>query len=293
MPQKVIHIHSITPGSLADKCNKFEVGDEIVMVGNTTMAGLTWKAASEKVKKLFGTFKIVAKRKTGSKQQQRSLEDFPDGFMKATMQHQNSTDNKSNQFLSLKPPSTTPPELPYGAPPTTSPTDTMSVDSFDSESGDEYLLQQENSIPSPNVPLQNTRPAHAISMDSFDSESGDEELMLKEKILSVPPNLPSTVPLQSLAVNVTKPAQAISMDSFESESGDELLLQQEETIQKLFIHSPTPPSSPTLQCSSNPTLQCSSNPTLQCSSNPTLQCSSSPTLQCSSRKHSFSTYNIS
>ena len=275
MPQKVIHIHSITPGSLADKCNKFEVGDEIVMVGNTTMAGLTWKAASEKVKKLFGTFKIVAKRKTGSKQQQRSLEDFPDGFMKATMQHQNTTDNKSNQFLSLKPPSTTPPELPYGAPPTTSPTDTMSVDSFDSESGDEYLLQQENSIPSPNVPLQNTRPAHAISMDSFDSESGDEELMLKEKMLSVPPNLPSTVPLQSLTVNVTKPAQAISMDSFESESGDELLLQQEETIHIL----PAPPSSvpPTPPSSVPPTPPSSVPPTPPSSAPPTPPSSAPPT----------------
>ena len=244
MPQKVIHVHSITPGSLADKCDKFEIGDEIVMAGNTTMAGLTWKAASDKVKKLVGTFKIVAKRRTSSKQQQRSPEDFLDDSesMKAAMHHQNTIDNKSNQFLSLEPPSTSPPEIPSVVPPTTPPTKlthTISVDSFDGESGDELLLQPENSMPPPNVPLQNTKPAHAISMDSFDSESGDEELLLKEKMSSIPPNLPSTIPPEPLSVNVTKPAQAISMDSFDSESGDELSLKKQDIITVL----PAPPSS--------------------------------------------------
>lgn len=63
MPQKMVYIHSITPGSLADRCNKFRVGDEIVMVGNDLMVGLTWKAASDKINQLIGLFKIVAQRR--------------------------------------------------------------------------------------------------------------------------------------------------------------------------------------------------------------------------------------
>ena len=63
MPQKMVHIHSITPGSLADQCNQFRVGDEIVMAGNDLMVGLTWKSASDKINQLVGLFKIVAQRK--------------------------------------------------------------------------------------------------------------------------------------------------------------------------------------------------------------------------------------
>ena len=63
MPQTMVYIHSITPGSLADRCNKFRVGDEIVMVGNDLMVGLTWKAASDKINQLVGLFKIVAQRR--------------------------------------------------------------------------------------------------------------------------------------------------------------------------------------------------------------------------------------
>lgn len=63
MPQNLVYIHSITPGSLADKCDKFKVGDEIVMAGNDVMVGLTWKAASEKINQLVGLFKIVVQRK--------------------------------------------------------------------------------------------------------------------------------------------------------------------------------------------------------------------------------------
>ena len=249
MLQKTIYIHSITPRSLADRCNKFKVGDEIVMAGNTTMAGLTWKSASAKVNKLVGTFKIVAKRRNGSKQQQRSPDDFPDGI-KATTQHQDSFDGKSEeQFLSAPklPSNAPPPELTSSAPPkpSSSPpakytklTHTVSVDSFDSESGDEAILQQENGTPcTTDIPLQNTKPAHTISMDSFDSESGDEELLLKEK-LSIPPNSPPKVPPEP-PPTITKPAQAISMDSFDSESDDELLLEQEDTLGTL----PDPPSS--------------------------------------------------
>jgi len=63
MPQKLVYIHSITPGSLADKCNKFKVGDQIVMAGNDLMVGLTWKAASDKINQLVGLFTIVAQRR--------------------------------------------------------------------------------------------------------------------------------------------------------------------------------------------------------------------------------------
>ena len=243
MLQKAIYVHSITPGSLADKCNKFKVGDEIVMAGNTTMAGLTWKSASAKVNKLVGRFKIVAKR-SGSKQQQRSPDDFPDGPqpIKAITQHQDSFDGQSEgQFSSPELPSKAPPELPSSAPPKPSSSppsqDTklahrVSVDSFDSESGDEFLLQQESGVPSTNIP---SKPARTISMDSFDSESGDEELLLKET-LSIPPNPPPRVPPEPLPI-VTKPAQAISMDSFDSESEDEFLLEQEDILG-------APPSSP-------------------------------------------------
>lgn len=63
MPQKLVYIHSIVPGSLADKCNKLKVGDEIVMVGNDLMVGLTWKVASDKINQLVGSFKIVAQRR--------------------------------------------------------------------------------------------------------------------------------------------------------------------------------------------------------------------------------------
>lgn len=63
MTQKLVYIHSITPGSLADRCNKLKVGDEIVMVGNDLMVGLTWKAASDKINQLVGSFKIVAQRR--------------------------------------------------------------------------------------------------------------------------------------------------------------------------------------------------------------------------------------
>ena len=247
MLQKVIYIHSITPGSPADKCNKFKVGDEIVMAGNTTMAGLTWKSASAKVNKLVGTFKIVAKRRNGSKQQERSPDDFPDGPqpIKLITQHQDSFNSKSeNQFSFATAPELPPPELPSSAPPKPSSSPPgqdakvahrVSVDSFDSESGDEFLLQQESGIPSTNIPLQNTKPAHTISVDSFDSESGDEELLLKET-LNIPPNPPSRVPPEPLPI-ATKPAQAISMDSFDSESGDEFVLEQEDTLG-------APPSTP-------------------------------------------------
>lgn len=80
MPQKLVYIHSITPGSLADRCNKFKVGDEIVMVGNDLMVGLTWKAASDKINQLAGSFKIVAQRRENAeaeseeKQQHKEME---------------------------------------------------------------------------------------------------------------------------------------------------------------------------------------------------------------------------
>ena len=63
MAQKLVYIHSIIPGSLADRCNKLKVGDEIVMVGNDLMVGLTWRAASDKINQLVGSFKIVAQRR--------------------------------------------------------------------------------------------------------------------------------------------------------------------------------------------------------------------------------------
>lgn len=252
MLQKTIYVHSITPGSLADKCNKFKVGDEIVMAGNTTMAGLTWKSASAKVNKLVGTFKIVAKRRNGSKQQQWTPDDFPDG-PQAIAQHKDFFDGKSEDRFSgataPKPPSKPPPELPSSAPPKPSSNppsqDTkvahrVSVDSFDSESGDEFLLQQESGVPSTNIPLQNTKPAHTISMDSFDSESGDEELLLKET-LGIPPNPPPRVPPEPLPI-VTKPAQAISMDSFDSDSGDEFSLEEDILGAPPSYPPPDPPS---------------------------------------------------
>ena len=183
MLQKVIYIHSVTPGSPADKCNKFQPGDEIVTAGNTTMAGLTWKAASAKFNKLAGTFKIVVKRRSGSREQQK------DQSLKTTA-------------TALEPTSTAPPEPPSNAPPkspSSPPTKdiklarSVSVDSFDSESEDEFLLQQENGVPQSNIPLQIAKPARTISLDSFDSESGDEELR-KEETLGIPPKLPHTVP---------------------------------------------------------------------------------------------------
>ena len=183
MLQKVIYIHSITPGSPADKCNKFQVGDEIVTAGNTTMVGLTWKAASAKINKLHGTFKIVVKRRSGSSEQQK------DQSLKT-----------ATTALEALP--TVPPESPSNAPPklSSSPptndimlTRSLSEDSFDSESGDEQLLQQESGVPQPSIPLQIAKPAHAISLDSFDSESGDEEL-IKEETVGVPPKLPPTAP---------------------------------------------------------------------------------------------------
>lgn len=63
MAQKLVYIHSITPGSLADRCNKLRVGDEIVMVNNDLMVGLTWRAASDKINQMVGSFKIVAQRR--------------------------------------------------------------------------------------------------------------------------------------------------------------------------------------------------------------------------------------
>ena len=232
MPQKVIYIHSIVPGTLADKCNKFQVGDEIVMAGNTTMAGLTWKAASAKINKLAGTFKIVAKRKSGL----RPPDDFPDGPLPIkdskiedqSLLHQKTTATAPEPPSSAlpEPPSSSPPELPSSPPPKPSsspPTKgtelvhSASMDSFDSESGDELLLQQESSALQPNVPLPITKPAHAISMDSFDSESGDEELLLKEETLglspkplpSVPPEPPPRVPPEPLSIPPELPSGAL------------------------------------------------------------------------------------
>lgn len=258
MLQKAIYVHSITPGSLADKCNKFKVGDEIVMAGNTKMAGLTWKAASDKINKLAGTFKIVAKRKNGSREQQTDPpDDFPDGPqpVKAIAHHQLLVQQRTPATapeLPLnappKPPSSAPPELPSNSPPkpsSGSPSKLSHADSFDSESGDEFLLKQESATAHPHVPLESTKPARAISMDSFDSESGDEELLLKEESFAIPPKPPPGPPPEPLSDVVTKPAHAISMDSFDSESGDEALLQQEQEMlgvpPKLSSAPPEPP----------------------------------------------------
>ena len=76
MPQKMVYIHSITPDSLADRCNKFRVGDEIVMVGNDLMVGLTWKAASDKINQLVGLFKIVAQRKVAELEEKHQEEEI-------------------------------------------------------------------------------------------------------------------------------------------------------------------------------------------------------------------------
>ena len=200
MPQKLVYIHSIIPGSPADKCNKFQPGDEIVTAGNATMTGLTWKAASAKINKLAGTIKIVVKRRSDSKQQQKSLS-LPYGLQ--PIQGNGRGDQSLKRTAAApEPPSTAPPEPPSNAPPKPSsspPTKdrklahSVSVDSFDSESGDEFLLQQESGVSQPNVPLQITKPARTVSLDSFDSESGDEEL-LKEETHGIPPKLPPTVP---------------------------------------------------------------------------------------------------
>jgi len=274
MHQKLVYIHSITPGSLADKCNKFKVGDQIVMAGNTTMAGLTWKAASNKINKLVGTFKIVAKRKgiNGSEQQQL---DNADGSRptKVIIQHQDPFDSDSRDKFLLQeemsasapeppssvppeptsnippeppssvppePPSSIPPEPPFGTPPkVTKQVHTVSMDSLNSESGNEFQLQVQELPSSIPHPKQNTKPARAISLDSFDSESDDELLLEQEETLGVPPKLPPTIPPEPLSNVVTKPAHAISLDSFDSESGGELLLEQEETLGT----PPDPPSS--------------------------------------------------
>lgn len=89
MPQKLIYIHSITPGSLMDKCNKFKVGDEIVMAGDDLMVGLTWKAASDKINQLVGSFKIVAQRRETAvaKSEEKKQE----------VMNQNGSENKNNR----------------------------------------------------------------------------------------------------------------------------------------------------------------------------------------------------
>ena len=85
MPQRMVHIHSIIPGSLADRCNQFRVGDEIVMAGNDLMVGLTWKSATDKINQLVGLFKIVAQRKDPTmakveEKQQKEVENGSDSF---------------------------------------------------------------------------------------------------------------------------------------------------------------------------------------------------------------------
>ena len=119
----------------------------------------------------------------------------------------------------------------------------VTQDSFDSESGDELLLKQEenlNSWPSIKAPSDKPKLAQMETQNSFDSQSGDDLLLEQEEKLRTQPSVKATSDKPKLARMVTQ-------NSFDSQSGDELLLEQEEALEALpdtqatTIHLPDKP----------------------------------------------------
>ena len=67
-PLNYVFIRSLVQGSVADQCGHFEVGDQVVMVGDECLIGMSHKDAAAIIEKAPNVVTIVAQRKESVKQ---------------------------------------------------------------------------------------------------------------------------------------------------------------------------------------------------------------------------------
>jgi len=225
----MVFIQSITPDSLADKCKKFRVGDEIVMAGDELMIGATQQTAVDKFQELLGLFKIVVQRK-------RVEQERNDRPKLAHAVTQDSFDSESGDEVLLKQEETqVDNQTACSAPNKPKLARAVTQDSFDSQSGDELLLKQEERYDiQPSVKALSDKPklAHIEAQNSFDCH---ELLLEQEDALKALPDTQATI---IHLPEKPKLARTVTQNSFDSESGDELLLKQEELGTLLDVNKP-------------------------------------------------------